>query len=147
MASATPKSAEDIQRLEFDWLGSDEAGYVALFSTAGAGYAPAEFLRDTSAHDRAIDAVLALPASTAAKFAPALAPGLQNTWRLVAERGFYAFDCDPNGGPYRLVAAPVVPIRVDALPAAVADVVSKIKLALRFENQTVVADDLLRELP
>ena len=86
MASATPKSAADIQGLEFDWLGSDEVGCVALFSTAGAGCAPAEFLRDTSAHDAAIEAVLALPASTTARFAPELAPGLPNTWRVVAER-------------------------------------------------------------
>ena len=79
MASATPKSAADIQGLEFDWLGSDEVGCVALFSTAGAGCAPAEFLRDTSAHDAAIEAVLALPASTTARFAPELAPGLPHT--------------------------------------------------------------------
>lgn len=133
-ASAAPKSAEEIQGLELDWLGSDADGHVALFSTAGAGFAPAEFLRDTDAHDEAIGVVLALPASTAAKFAPAVAPGLTNTWKLVAERGLYAFDCDPNGGPYRLVAAPVVPIRVDALPSTAAGVVARIRLGLRFET-------------
>ncbi|MBN9161812.1 MAG: hypothetical protein BGO98_46775 [Myxococcales bacterium 68-20] len=146
MASATPKSAADIQGLEFDWLGSDEVGCVALFSTAGAGCAPAEFLRDTSAHDAAIEAVLALPASTTARFAPELAPGLPNTWRVVAERGLYAFDCAPTGAPYRIVAAPAVPIRLGALPASVADVVARIRLALRFEDQTIVPDDAVREV-
>lgn len=58
MALAAPKSAEEIQGLELDWLRSDADGHVALFSTAGAGFAPAEFLRDTDAHDEAIDAVL-----------------------------------------------------------------------------------------
>jgi hypothetical protein len=38
---ATPKSAIEIQGFEYDWLGVDDSGCVALFSTAGAGYAPA----------------------------------------------------------------------------------------------------------
>lgn len=145
MASATPKSGADIQGREYDWLGSDESGCVALFSTAGAGHAPKEFLRDTDAHVMAIQAVLALPASTEAKFSPALAPGLVNTWRLVAERGLYAYDCDPHGGPYRLVAAPAVSARADALPAVVADVAARLRCALRFETHTVVTDKLLSE--
>lgn len=148
MTSATPKSAADIQGLEYDWLGSDLSGCVALFSTAGAGYAPMEFLRDTDAHDTAIQAVLALPASTAAQFSPHLAPGLVNTWRLVAERGLYAYDCDPNGGPYRLVAAPVVPAKAEALPTVVADVAVRLRYALRFETQAVVTEEmLLGEMP
>jgi len=147
MTSATPKAAADVQGLEYDWLGSDESGYVALFSTAGAGYAPQEFLRDTDAHDIAIQAVLALPASTEAKFSPDLAPGLINTWRLVAERGLYAYDCDPNGGPYRLIAVPAVPVRADALPAVVADVATRFRFALRFEIQSVVTDEMLSEAP
>ena len=145
MASATPKSGADIQGLEYDWLGSDESGCVALFSTAGAGYAPEAFLRDTDAHDIAIQAVLALPASTEAKFFPALAPEVVNTWRLVAERGLYAYDYDPVGGPYCLVAAPAVPVRADALPAVVADVVARLGGALRFEAHTFITDEMLSD--
>lgn len=147
MTYVKPKTAEDIQGLEFDWLGSDENGCVALFSTAGAGYAPTEFLRDTEAHDTAIEALLALPASTETKLAPVLAPNLTNTWKLVAERGLYAFDCDPSGGPYRLVAVPVVPSRLHALPKEVASVAARIKLALRFESQTTVTDDVISLTP
>ena len=90
------KSAGEIQGFEYDWLASDEGGCVALFSTAGAGYAPREFLLDTDAHDAAIDAVLALPPSTQASFAPDLGPDATNTWKLMAERGIYAYDCDPT---------------------------------------------------
>jgi len=68
---------------------------TSLFSTAGGGFAPVEFLRDTAVHDIAIKAVLVLPASTEAKFSPDLAPRIVNTWRLVAERGLYAYDCSP----------------------------------------------------
>lgn len=106
MSTTGTKSAEEILGLEFDWLASDADGFVALFSTAGGGYAPDEFLRDTDAYDAAIDVVLGSPASTVARFAPELPPGLKNTWRMVAERGLFAFDSDPHGGPYRMVAAP-----------------------------------------
>jgi len=143
--SPAPKSADDIKGLEYDWLGSDEDGHVALFSTAGAGYAPAEFLRDTDAHAAAIEAILALPASTTARFAPTVGPGCVNDWKLMAERGLYAFDSTPNGGPYRLVAAPAAPIRIDSLPAAAADVVLRLRLGLRFELATVITADHLRE--
>lgn len=55
---------------EYGWLGSDDSGCVALFSTAGAGYAPKAFLCHTDAHDTAMQAVLAMPTTTEVKFAP-----------------------------------------------------------------------------
>lgn len=97
--------------------------------------------RDTDAHDVAIEAIVALPATTEVTFAPDFPPECINTWGLVAERGLYAYDCDPNGGPYRLVAAPAVPVRLDAL-VAVADVAIRLR-GLRFEIQSVVIDDML----
>ena len=144
MTASTPKSAEEIRQLEYDWLGSDEDGHVAFFSTAGSGYAPPEFLRDTDAHDVAIAAILAVPASTAAQFAPSLGPGFENTWKHMAERGVYAYDGDPSGGPYELVAAPAVPVRADSLPPLAAQVVSRLKLRLCFENHTVLSDEVLK---
>ena len=127
------KSANEILGLEFDWLASDGDGHVALFSTAGVGYAPDEFLRDTGAHDAAIEAIFASAASTRARFAPQLPPGLENTWRLAAERGVFAFDSAPNGGPYRLVAAPETAIRIPGLPNPAAEVVRLLVFpALRF---------------
>jgi hypothetical protein len=130
--------------LEFDWLGCDEVGCVGLFSTAGAGYPPIAFMLDKEAHERAIEAILALPPSTTASSAPPVGEGLTNTWKLVAERGLFAYDSDPNGGPYRLVATPAVPIRMAALPVDIADVVARIKLALRFEDKAEVTNDLVR---
>jgi hypothetical protein len=144
MTAMTPKSADDIQSVEYDWLGCDSDGCIALFGTAGAGYAPAEFLRDTEVHDAAIQAVLALSATTEARFFPSVAAGMVNTWRLVAERGLYAYDCDPSGGPYRLVAAPAVAAKADALPPAVADVAIKIRFPGQFYDHTVVTEEMLR---
>lgn len=146
MSMTGAKSADEILGLEFDWLASDADGYVALFSTAGGGYAPDEFLRDTDAHDAAIDAVLASPASTVARFAPEIPPGLKNTWRMVAERGLFAFDSDPHGGPYRVVAAPADPIRIVDLPRGVIDIVGRLKLRqVRFVGQPVITMELLQE--
>jgi hypothetical protein len=47
---STEKSAIEILGLEYDWIGHDEDGRVALFSTAGTGYAQEAFLRGTDAH-------------------------------------------------------------------------------------------------
>lgn len=146
MSTTGTKSAEEILGLEFDWLASDADGFVALFSTAGGGYAPDEFLRDTDAYDAAIEVVLASPASTVARFAPELPPGLKNTWRMVAERGLFAFDSDPHGGPYRIVAAPADPIRIVDLSRLVIDVVERLKLRqVRFAGQSAIPTELLQE--
>lgn len=135
MSTPTAKSAAQIVGMEYDWLGCDSKGHIALFSTAAAGYAPAQFLRDTDAHDLAIRGVLALPATTQAQFYPPVSPGLVNTWRLVAERGLYAYDCDPNGRGYCLVAAPSVAVTADRLPLEVARVATGVKCSGDFETQ------------
>jgi hypothetical protein len=124
----TAKSRDEILGLEYDWLASDGEGHVAIFTTAGGSAAPEQFLRDTDEHDRAIEAALAAPPSTAAAFAPKLRPGLKNTWLALAERGFFGFDGDPNGGPYGKVAAPNRPAHVDDLPPETAAVVRRLVL-------------------
>ncbi|RKR86708.1 hypothetical protein BDK92_0971 [Micromonospora pisi] len=140
------KFAGEIMGAEYDWLGCDGDGNVALFSTAGGGYAPDEFLRDTNAHEGAIAAILACSATTTARIAPALAPQYVNTWKLVAERGLFAFDADPNGGPYGLVAAPEVPVRADQLPAAAVAVLRSLTFGqLRFADLATVSEQVLRQ--
>src|SRR5437867_1520924 len=106
------KTAADVRGLEFDWLATDAEGHVGFFSTAGEGFAPEDFLADTDAHDKAIDALLELGASTQSVGAPGLGPDCVNTWQMMAERGIYAFDADPGGGPYRIAASPAAPVRI-----------------------------------
>jgi hypothetical protein len=138
------KSADDVSGLEFDWLAGDADGNVGFFSTGGGGYAPEDFLLNTDAHDQAIDAILALPARTTVGHARQLAPTLQNTWQMMAERGIFAFDSDPNGGPYRLVASPAVPVRVAELPEAAAAVIRQLSFRhLRFTELQEVPAALL----
>jgi hypothetical protein len=139
------KATREVSGFEFDWLASDADGYVALFSTAGGGFAPLPFLQNPDAHQMAIDELLAGPASTTARFAPEFTAARQNTWRLVAERGLYAYDSGAHGGAYRLLAAPSVPVRVAALPAAAREVVGSIRFQhLRFSELTSAPPELLQ---
>lgn len=140
----TKKSADDIWGLEYDWLARDSKGHIALFSTAGAGYPTTEFLRDTDAHDFAIKTIKNLPATTKARFFPEVAQGLVNDWRLVAERGLFAYDGDPNGGPYRLVAAPLVAAHVTDLPHTVVDIAIYLQDPIQFGTQLVMTEEMLR---
>lgn len=139
-------SVEDIGGLEYDWLASDGEGNVGFFSAAGGGFAPEDFLRDTDAHGGAIDVVLSLPPCTIASCARELRPGLTNAWRMMAERGIFAFDSDPLGGPYGLVASPAVPIRIDDLPDEVAEVARRIAYPhLRFSTLKEVSAAQLKQ--
>jgi hypothetical protein len=129
---------------EYDWLGSDADGHVALFSTAGFGFAPDTSLRRGTDHEDAIAAILITRASTTARFAPDLAAGLENTWRLMAERGLYAFDWDHARDRYILVAAPGAPTGLNALPLVAAIVARQIAFPrLHFANLTEFTENLV----
>lgn len=125
----TEKTSEEIRGLEYDWLAVDANGHVALFSTAGGGYAPPEFLRDTDLHDAGIDALMASPRRTTARFFPKVANGLPNAWKSAAESGAYAFDSDPSGGAYRLVASPEIPALIDDFPESTRLAAKRVHLA------------------
>jgi hypothetical protein len=128
------KTREEIQGFEYDWLATDSDGHVALFSTAGGGYAPDVFLRDIELFDAAIAAIVAEGANADALYAPPVEGDLQNTWKLMAERGVFAFDSDPEGGPYRLVAAPRKSVRLSELQDHISRVAGAIVLDLCFAD-------------
>jgi hypothetical protein len=93
------KTAEEIQGHEYDWLACNMHGHVAMFSTAGGGYAPRVFLADPDGYDDALDAIMSREACTSARLAPHVAEGLINAWIDLAERGHFSYDSDPTGGP------------------------------------------------
>ena len=143
MENQRPK---DIRGFEYDWLACDANWRAAFFSTAGSGYAPRELVEDTEAYDRAIDAILAAPATTRARFAPEVIAGRANIWALMAERGLFAYDSDPHGGPYRLVAAPEVAADVADLPEAAADIIGRVVFKnLRFGDVTELTGERLSQ--
>lgn len=139
------KDPEEILGAEYDWLARDACGHVGFFSTAGGSYAPPKFLRDTEIHDRAIEEILATRAGTEALYSPTLPVGRQNIWKLMAERGVFAFDGDAHGGPYRLVAAPKNPVHSAELPLAAIAALEKLMLSgVRFEQVTELSTDSLK---
>ncbi|QAT81660.1 hypothetical protein EJ065_0045 [Corallococcus coralloides] len=139
-------SAKEIDGYEFDWIASDADGHVALLSTAGGGYVPRQVLRDTDALDAAIQAILESAVSSGVRFAPSVAEGCENTWLMMAERGVFAFDADPYGGPYKRVAMPERPIRIEELAEAARPLVRMMALeGLRFsEIEKIDGDTLVR---
>ena len=121
---------EDIAGLEYDWLAVDAEGLVGLLSTAGGGYAPDAFLADIDAFDAAIAMILSLPTcTTTATCSRELPAARANTWKLMAERGLFAFDSDPHAGPYRLIAAPHRPVSLEDLPPMVRGVAGRVVLS------------------
>lgn len=117
----------DIEGFEYDWLACDEAGNVALLTTAGRGYAPQVFLAAVDAYEAAIDGLLAMPIASRVESAPVLRNGLVNTWRDAVERGAYAFDVEHHDGLYSRVGVPETPTSISHLPSAVAEVVGRFR--------------------
>lgn len=140
---AEERRPPEIQGLEFDWIGSDELGQLAFFSTAGAGAVPRTPLEILVAHQSAIDDILAMPATTEAAYFPTIAPGLVNDWRLMAERGLYAYDCDPNGGPYQLVAAPRDAVFALDLPPSVSHVAARVACLGGFAMNPLITSETI----
>jgi hypothetical protein len=130
------KTLEDIWGMEADWLACDADYRVAVFSTAGSGFAPQEYLDDIDVHHSAIKAILNRPPSTRARLVAA------------AEQGLYAFDNDPSGGPYTLVAAPERATTVGELPAELTPLIARIRFrTLRFADHNVLSNaDVERHL-
>jgi len=126
--------ASDLQGREFDWFATDADGHAGLFSTAGGGAIPGAVLATRELHDAAVAALLTAPPTSEVEFAPPVGPGLANDWAAAAARGLFAFDSDPNGGPYRLVARPKAPAQPDSLPAAVRDAAATAVLDVGFSR-------------
>ncbi|SMF41360.1 hypothetical protein [Pseudobacteriovorax antillogorgiicola] len=137
------KTPDEILGFEYDWLACDEIGNIALFSTAGGGFAPAAFLEDTDKYDEMIDRLKSQSVTSSAAFAPKLSDGLPNIWKELAERGIYSFDSDEDGGPYRLIGVPDKPIKLDKLAGDIAESIKPIRFGkLRFDkvNSITIAD-------
>jgi hypothetical protein len=128
--------------LDFDWLASDAEGYVALFASAGGEIPPDAVLRDLDGHVRALGELLAAPVCSRALFAPS-GPE-EGRWRAAAERGLFVYRCSPDGGPYRLAAAPESPIRALNLAVGPGLLVQALRFShLRFRHIQSVAPDVL----
>jgi hypothetical protein len=132
---------EDLLGREFDWLACDAAGEVALFCTAGGGYPPNVFVGAIDEFDAALDGLLRLSASTTGTFVEDAID--ERVWKPAVERGLYIFDSDVDGGPYRRVGMPKVPVRVLSLPLILREVFERIRLPIHFRDSNAITKQII----
>jgi hypothetical protein len=103
--------------IEFDWLGVDRQGYVAVFTTAGYGPVPVDVNQHLAEVDAALDRVGQLPViGSAGNVVRRSADGDYSGWHACSAKGFYAYDWQVWNGPYQRLSSPTVPVSVSQLP-------------------------------
>ena len=122
----------DFHGTEFDWFAHDLEGFVAVMSSAGSGRFPALL----APMGPEIDAVLEAMGIHYRSPASSRAPGL----------GFYAYDTDMNGGPYRRTGAPQRPRRLEDLTGKLRDFAECVAIDGRFRELTAVGPTQFRYL-
>lgn len=101
---------------EFDWLGIDRNGRVAVFSNAGYGPLPETVNERLADVDAALERADKLPMIGSAGNVENTGGGDYSFWYSYSAKGFYAYDWRVWGGPYRRLSSPTVPISIDRLP-------------------------------
>lgn len=79
---------EELGGREFDWLGVDIDGKIAMFSTAGVGFIPRTVIEGYKVYDAIFDEIES--------------PnwGSESVWDDYSKLGFYVYDWELNSGPY-----------------------------------------------
>lgn len=100
---------------EFDWLGTDRNGHVALFTTVGYGAVPVNVNLHADDADHAIEHLARLPLTGQADQIVTPKPGRDSAdWHAFSPL-FYAYDWNLWPGPYIRLSAPSAPITDQAL--------------------------------
>lgn len=88
--------------VEFDWLGVDLQGHVAVFTTAGFGPVPMQVDQHLDDVDAALDRVGQLPViGSAGDIGRRSADGDYSDWAAYSAKGFYAYDWEDQTGSCR----------------------------------------------
>lgn len=134
----TPVARSELPGMEFDWLGMDTQGRLGQFLSTGLGYVPDAAL---SSEEDLFALLLWLDEQPLRE--PLSIPGgsFEALLAVPQRRGLYVYDARPDPADpdrrvptYRLVAAPVTPLRLDELPAQYRGIVAP----LPFEFGDVV---------
>lgn len=122
---------------EFDWLAVDEAGEVAVFSSAGYGPVPLAVMAIAGMLNDEYEKLRCLPVVSPCAEHPE-GPGNYADWIRFAEGGLYGFDWRLWDGPYVRLTAPGEPLRFDDLPRELAELASVVRLPLKFAGAASV---------
>jgi hypothetical protein len=130
--------------VEFDWLGVDLQGHVAVFTTAGFGPVPMQVDQHLDDVDAALDRVGQLPViGSAGDIGRRSADGDYSDWNAYSAKGFYAYDWEDQGSRYQRLSSPAVPISVSQLPAEIRAVAQFAEFPVKFadEPEIIIWDD------
>jgi hypothetical protein len=110
----------ETEGIEWDWFAFDQDRHVALLSSGGSGQVPRELL----AHEAAIHALLDHL-------------GIRcdaDSWRVAADCGFFGFDVDLRGGPFRRLAVPRRPRFLEEVPEPHRGLIARTTVRGRFSK-------------
>ena len=121
--------------IEFDWLGVDRQGHVAVFTTAGYGPVPVDVNQHHVGVDAALDRVSELPVTgSAGDIVRRAAGGDYSDWDAYSAKGFYAYDWQVWDGPYQRLSSPTVPLSISQLPADLRAVAHFVEFPVSFAD-------------
>jgi len=112
--------SKEAQGVEWDWFACDLSGHVALFSSGGSGQVPPALLP----HEDATASLLEFLGIRCDK----------GSWALAAHRGFFGYDVDANGGPFRRSALPNAPITLAGVPEPHRTLIRRVVVSARFQD-------------
>jgi hypothetical protein len=138
MSLAPPEFASSpLAGLDFSWLAVDADGHVAWLVTFGSAVVPRWVEERSGDFASAEDALAGLP-ETGGCTASETSPSVEQ-WLGAARRGVFAFDWSVYRGPYRVLAAPTQPLKVDDLPDELARLARRTRFAgLCFRERRVL---------
>ena len=116
---------EEIEGREFDWYAEDIDGKIGLFSTAGEGFMPESVIENFSNHDEISDSL------------DSPNWGSPEVWSDYAKLGFYVYDWDLPGGPYKKERSPVGEMTLE-LKNKLLSLIDIPKLNVKFSELEVV---------
>jgi hypothetical protein len=128
--------------IEFDWLGVDRHGHVAVFTTAGYGPVPVRVSEHVADVDAALDRIGELPVvGFASDIVRRSAGGDYSDWYAYSAKGFYAYDWQVWHGPYRRLSSPTLPIGVSQLPLELQAVAHFAEFPVGFADEADITMD------
>jgi hypothetical protein len=128
---------------EFDWLGIDRNGRVAVFSNAGYGPLPETVNERLADVDAALERTDELPMIGSASNVENIGGGDYSSWYSYSAKGFYAYDWRVRGGPYRRLSSPTIPISIDRLPDQLQAVARLVVFRVDFADEPEITTECL----
>ncbi|MBU1219015.1 hypothetical protein KKF34_02030 [Myxococcota bacterium] len=152
-------SIKDLKGTEHVWPACDKLGNIAVFVTAGGGYAPITYIKNFKIFELVLEYLSKLPIVNNAYIEYKLDSSyLKNPFSLV-NKGVFIFDSDSFGCPYKMVEAPNTLVNLNEIDPVINSILSlncfksisfletvKIKKSLIVEDIEVALKSTFRKI-